>query len=106
MEEKIIGVMASRRRAMTELGRVTFSPDTTSGGGSPRVSLRGLPKSKCNKTTEEVRKIKIQHTYTVNEHARRILPTASLPPRGGVSDSETHQVSLEVFQIPRHTRSL
>ncbi len=42
-EEKIIGVMASRRRAMKELGRVTFSPDTTSGGGSPRVSLRGLP---------------------------------------------------------------
>ncbi len=24
---------------MKELGRVTFSPDTTSGGGSPRVSL-------------------------------------------------------------------
>ena len=43
-EEKIIVVMASRRRAMKELGRVTFSPDTTSGGGSPRVSLRGLPK--------------------------------------------------------------
>ena len=43
-EEKIIVVMASRRRAMTELGRVTFSPDTTSGGGTPRVSLRGLPK--------------------------------------------------------------
>ena len=42
-EEKFIGVMASRRRAMTELGRVTFSPDTTSGGGSPPVSLRGLP---------------------------------------------------------------
>ena len=42
-EEKIIVVMASRRRAMKELGRVTFSPDTTSGGGSPRVSLRGLP---------------------------------------------------------------
>ena len=29
-----------RRRAMKELGRVTFSPDTTSGDGSPRVSLR------------------------------------------------------------------
>ena len=39
-EEKIIGVMASRRSAMTELGRVTFPTDTTSGGGSPRVSLR------------------------------------------------------------------
>ncbi len=25
------------------LGRVTFSPDTTSGGSSPRVILRGLP---------------------------------------------------------------
>ena len=36
---KIIVVMASRRRAMKELGRVTFSPDTTSGGGSPRASL-------------------------------------------------------------------
>ena len=43
IDEKIIVVMASRRRAMKELGRVTFSPDTTSGGGSPRVSLRGLP---------------------------------------------------------------
>ena len=38
-KEKIIVVMASRRRAMKELGRVTFSPDTTSGGGSPRASL-------------------------------------------------------------------
>ena len=42
---KVIVVMASRRRAMKELGRVTFSPDTTSGGGSPRGpledSLRG-----------------------------------------------------------------
>ncbi len=43
-EEKSIVVMASRRRAMKELGRVTFSPDTTSCGGSPRVSLRDLPK--------------------------------------------------------------
>ena len=40
-DRKIIAVMASRRRAMTELGRVTFSPDTTSGPGSPLgVSLR------------------------------------------------------------------
>ena len=38
-EKKIIVVMASRRRAMKELGRVTFSPDTTSDGGSPLVSL-------------------------------------------------------------------
>ena len=38
-EQKIIVVMASRRRAMKELGRVTFSPETTSGGGSPLVSL-------------------------------------------------------------------
>ena len=40
-EKRIIVVMASRRRAMKELamGRVTFSPDTTSGGGSPRDSL-------------------------------------------------------------------
>ncbi len=33
--EKIIVVTAS----MKELGRVTFSPDTTSGGGSPWASL-------------------------------------------------------------------
>ena len=37
--KKIIVVMASRRRAMKELGRVKFSPDTTSGAGSPLVSL-------------------------------------------------------------------
>ena len=37
--KKIIVVMASRRRAMKELGRVIFSPDTTSGGGPPLVSL-------------------------------------------------------------------
>ena len=37
-EKRIIVVMASRRRAMKELGRVTFSPDTT-GGGSPRDAL-------------------------------------------------------------------
>ena len=43
-KRKDVVVMASRRRAMKELSRVTFSPDTTSGGGSPRVSLRGLPK--------------------------------------------------------------
>ncbi len=76
-KKKIIVVMASRRRAMKELGRVTFSPDTTSGGGSPRVSLRDLPKRKrnifkINKTTEEVRKIKIKHTYTMNAHAKTI----------------------------------
>ena len=58
--EKRSVVMASRRRAMKELGRVTFSPDTTSGGGSPRVSLRGLPKRKrefiyFNKTIERTR---------------------------------------------------
>ncbi len=43
-QEKIIGVMASQRKARKELGRVTFPPDTTSGGGSSRslllVSLR------------------------------------------------------------------
>ena len=38
--EKIIVVTASRRRVMKELGRVTFSLDTMSGGGSPRDSLR------------------------------------------------------------------
>jgi hypothetical protein len=47
-EEKIIVLLSSRRRAMKELGRVTFSPDTTSGGGSPRVSLRSLPKRERN----------------------------------------------------------
>ena len=78
-EEKLIVVMASRRRAMTELGRVTFSPDTTSGGGSPRVSLRETSPSerkrhllKFNKTTEEVRKINIKHTHTMNAHAKTI----------------------------------
>ncbi len=48
--EEIIVVTASRQRAMKELGRVTFSPDPTSGGGSPRdslerrVSLERLPR--------------------------------------------------------------
>ena len=42
-QKKIIVVMAARRRAMKELGKVAFSPDITSGGGSPRVSLRDLP---------------------------------------------------------------
>ncbi len=37
--EEIIVVTASRRRAMKELGRVTFSPETKSGGGSPRASI-------------------------------------------------------------------
>ncbi len=45
---KIIVVMASRQRATKELERITFSPDTTSGGGSSRVSLRGLPEGKRN----------------------------------------------------------
>ena len=39
----IIVAMASRRRAMKVLGRVTFPPDTTSGGGASRVSARDLP---------------------------------------------------------------
>ncbi len=43
--EEIIIVTASQRRAMKELGRVTFSPDTTSGGGSPRLAREeGLPR--------------------------------------------------------------
>jgi hypothetical protein len=42
-EKNIIVMMTSRRRAMKELGRVPLSHNTTSGGGSPRVSLRGLP---------------------------------------------------------------
>ena len=103
-KKKFIVVMASRRRAMKELGRVTFSPDTTSSGGSPRVSLRGLriPERekerillnfyktterrevrknienthiyliKFNKTTEELRTIKMKHTYTMNAHAKII----------------------------------
>ena len=40
-EEKIIVVMASRRWAMKELGR---ERETTSSGGSPRVSHRGPTK--------------------------------------------------------------
>ena len=51
--EEIIVVTASRRRAMKELGRVTFSLDTTSGGGSPRVSLRGLPRREIEKRRKE-----------------------------------------------------
>ena len=43
---KIIVVMASRRRSTKELGRVTFPPDTTSGGGSPRGPHRGLHREK------------------------------------------------------------
>jgi hypothetical protein len=39
-EGKNNGVMASRRKTMKELGRLTFSSDTTSGGGSSRGSLR------------------------------------------------------------------
>ena len=54
--KKIIVVMASRRRAMKELGRVTFSPDATCGGGSPRASLRDLPKREREK-----------HTLIINE---------------------------------------
>ena len=42
-EEPIIVMLGSQRRAVPELGRVLLSPDTTSGAGSPRVSLRGLP---------------------------------------------------------------
>ncbi len=68
-EEKFIVVMACRRRAMKELSRVTFSPGTTSGDDSPRVSLRGLPREKENmfnfnkrQKGREVRKIK--HAYT------------------------------------------
>ena len=41
---KIIVVMASRRRSMKELGRVTFSPDTTSGGGSPEREIENVKK--------------------------------------------------------------
>ena len=64
-EQKIIVVMASRRRAMKGLGRVTFPPGhhvrwwlTT--GSLLGVSLlkRKRNSVKCNKTTEEVRKNK------------------------------------------------
>ena len=55
---------------MKELSRVTFSPDTTSGGGSPRVSLRGLLKRErenlfnFNKTTDRTRSEKNKtHIY-------------------------------------------
>ena len=44
----IIVVMASRRRAMKELGRVTFSPDTTPVVAHPG-SLRGLSGSQREK---------------------------------------------------------
>ncbi len=69
-KEQIIVVMASLRRDIKELGRVTFSPDTTSGGGSPRVSLWGLPQRERKmylilirrQKGREVRKIKT-HIY-------------------------------------------
>ena len=52
-----IVVMASRRRAMKELSRVTFSPDTTSGGGSPRISLEeGLPREEDSTFKYEMKK--------------------------------------------------
>ncbi len=39
---------------MKELGRVTFSPDTTSGGGSPRASLeRRVSREKQRETEKE-----------------------------------------------------
>ena len=55
-------------------GQGHISPDTASGGGSPRVSLRGLPKREREiylilirrQKGREVRKIK--HTYIINEH--------------------------------------
>ena len=65
---------------MKELGRVTFSPDTTSGGGSPRVSLRGLPERKkkffnFNKTTERTRSKKQikTHIKIIHEHIKKRL---------------------------------
>ena len=58
--KKIIVVMASRRRAMKELGRVTLCPDTTSGGGSPLDSLErrdSLEEDSTFKYENEKRKI-------------------------------------------------
>ena len=60
--KKFIVVMASRRRAMKELGRVTFSPDTTSGGGSPLVSLEGANTFKYE--MEKRGKVKNDNKYT------------------------------------------
>ena len=64
---------------MKELDRVTFSPDTTSGGGSSRVSLRGPPKKerenlfKFNKTTERTRSKKNKtHVYDKSTRIKNI----------------------------------
>ena len=59
---------------MKELGRVTFSPDTASGGGSPGLSEgspQGREKNLFNFLYDdlegkEVRKIK--HAYIINKH--------------------------------------
>ncbi len=58
VEAKTIVMMASRRRVMKELDRVTFCPDTTSNGGLPGsllgVSLREK-RNNFNKMTERTR---------------------------------------------------
>ncbi len=69
--------------SMNELGRVTFSPDTTSGGGSPGsliwISKREIELCKSKKTEKVDPSTQIKHI---------------------------HVVFSEMFQIQRHTRSL
>ncbi len=87
---------------MKELGRVTFSPDTTCGCGSPQVSLRGLPKRERNnylilirrQEGREVRKIKHVYLYKINVHVDVVF----------YLQRPFHPA--EVFQISKHTRSL
>ena len=88
-EEIIIVVVAPRRRAMTQLGRVTFSPGTTSGVGSAEVSLWVSLREKeriyliliRRQKGREVRKIKhaylylyiyIYLYYIINAHVKKI----------------------------------
>ena len=68
--------MASRRRAMKDLGRVTFPPASTSGGGSPvtppRVSLRRIQ-------------------WRVIEHTVRLAPEAAGGRGRGCAGATTEQ---------------
>ncbi len=75
-EKKIIFAMASRRRAMKELGRVTFSPDTTSSGGSPRDSLRSLPKKLLHLNSRRGSEKILNKTHIYNECTRKNIITA------------------------------
>ncbi len=65
--KQIIVVMASQRRAIMKLGRVTFSPETTSGEGPPRFSRRGLPK----RERDYMRKKEFNEIFYIRPHKGR-----------------------------------